>query len=131
MTLNADKRTRPTHGVSGDPTTGHLLRLLRWNWPTKIIPTTHMKRPCLHCPYRKDKPNWMDTIRTLFNITLVRRNVAQQCHMATKHVCYGAVVCINGGDHQIVSPQELANRELSGNVREDYDKGSKIKAGVA
>lgn len=123
---------KPTNGVVGNVVTRHMLQLLQlpWNAPRTALPVTQMKRPCLHCPYRKDKPNWMDAIRTLFNITLIRRNVAQRCHMAQTHVCYGATVCLHGGDHQIVSPQELADRELSINVREDYAKGSKIKVGT-
>ena len=69
--------------------------------------------PCLHCPYRKDRPNWMDQIRTFFNVCLIRRRVAQDCHMCASQVCYGAVKCLQGGDDQIVSPHELATRPAS------------------
>ena len=85
-----------------------------------------MKRPCLHCPYRKDRPNWMDKLRTLFNVTYIHRGKTQGCHMALKsgknYECFGARVCLDGGNDQIVSPHELRTRPFSEDCVKDYGK---------
>lgn len=75
-----------------------------------------MKRACPGCPYRKDQPNWMDFDRTFYNVACVENGVQQNCHMAMKSGkimgCYGSLVCISGGNEQIVSPQELRDRPM-------------------
>lgn len=76
------------------------------------------KKPCVGCPYRKDKDNWLNEAATLCNVTMIHHGFAQTCHMSVKsgdpskrRVCCGALRCLEGGDEQIVSPNELAMRE--------------------
>ena len=82
---------------------------------------------CLHCPFRKDRPFWMDMGRKLMNLARLRWGIVQECHMDTNvrlderlrrsgsrraegftnpdtdpslptvHLCLGAVLCMQGG----------------------------------
>lgn len=82
------------------------------------------KKPCKHCPYRKDKVNWLQEDTTLQNVTAIHYGEVQMCHMAQyTHKCAGAAACLAGGNEQIVSPSELGTREFAADPRIAYTQG--------
>jgi len=88
-----------------------VLWLLR---PEYKRPELQQKKVCSHCPYRKDKANWMDESRTFLNVALIHHKRQQSCHMAHDRGrivgCKGALVCMEGGSDIVVSPSELGMR---------------------
>lgn len=70
---------------------------------------------CLHCPFRRDRPNWMDEGRLMLNRLRMENGISQHCHMAANQfhdaICLGAERCLAGGDDLIYSPQELLQLE--------------------
>ena len=74
-----------------------------------IVPVHGITRPtvCHHCPFRKDRPFWLDLGRKLINMLRLKMGKQQHCHMARASVCRGLQVCRDGGNAQVLSMAEF------------------------
>lgn len=70
---------------------------------------------CPRCPFRKDKPGWMDKGRILMNLLRLKFGTTQCCHHdphgTEGSLCGGFQRCRIGGDENTLSPEELKNLE--------------------
>lgn len=80
------------------------------------------KRPCKHCPFRKDRPRWMTFFSLFMNqLRVLRYDTTQACHVLHQYErkrisqpptqCVGIEICKRGGNDMIMSFQELLEYE--------------------
>lgn len=60
-----------------------------------------MPSPCQACPFRRDRPVWLDAVSYVINLMRVNERKIQQCHNGYRKACYGSAILVgasSGGD---------------------------------
>lgn len=87
-----------------------------------------MYSPCPTCPFRKDRPVWMDVVSYVFNLMRINERKVQYCHNSNGTVCYGSallVAGISGGDEVGGCDERIyTEREFRGEIPRNLAVGS-------
>jgi hypothetical protein len=67
----------------------------------------HLEVPCQKCPFRKDRPFWMDRGRKIMNVLRVRQKIVQDCMTNPFLFCEGMAIMLNGGNDYVFSVEEF------------------------
>lgn len=93
-----------------------------------------MPSPCPSCPFRRDRPVWLNAVTYVINLMRVNERKIQSCHKDCAKACYGSVILVDassGGDadlrldERIYTEREFRNEvpgKLASNARDVRDR---------